>query len=249
MEEKKNNDIIVGRNPVSEALKSGRPIDAILVAKGERSGSVSVILAKAKQRGIVIKEVSPTKLDHLGASSAHQGIAAVAAVKEYSTVEDILNTARERSEAPFIIILDEIEDPHNLGAVVRTAECAGAHGVIIPQRRSAGLTYAVGKASAGAVEYVRVARVVNIPNTIDKLKKAGVWVFGADMDGESYTKTDFTAPTAIAIGSEGKGLGTLVRKKCDGVVSLPMAGKINSLNASVAAGVLAYEVVRQRNVK
>ncbi len=246
---KKTSDVIFGRNPVFEAVKSGRAIDSILVAQGSKGGTVSVILAKAKQQGIVIKEVNPRKLDYMCGGSAHQGIAAVAAVKEYSTVEDILLEAEEKGEDPFIIILDELEDPHNLGAVIRTAECVGAHGVIISQRRSAGLTYAAGKASAGAVEYEKVARVVNIPNTIELLKKKGVWVYAADMDGGLYTATDLTGPVAIVIGNEGKGVSPLVRKKCDAAVSLPMLGRINSLNASVAAGVLAYEVLRQREAK
>ena len=245
----KRNDLIIGRNPVMEAVKSGRAIESILVARGNRTGTIPVILAKAKEKGIVIKEVDSKKLDYMCAMGVHQGIAAVASVKEYSTVEEILQTAQDRGEPPFIIILDELEDPHNLGAIIRTAECAGAHGVIISQRRSAGLTYAVGKSSAGAVEYVKVARVVNIANTIDELKKKGVWIYGADMDGQLYTDTDLTGAIAIVIGSEGKGIGQLVRKKCDAVVSLPMNGKINSLNASVAAGILSYEIVRQRTQK
>ena len=248
-QKKKHNDVIVGRNPVSEAIKSGRAIESVLVARGNKSGAVSVILAKAREKGIVIKEVDPKKLDYMSGGAVHQGVAAIAAVKEYSTVEDILEVAESRGEDPFVIILDELEDPHNLGAVIRTAECVGAHGVIISQRRSAGLTYSAGKASAGAVEYVKVARVVNIPNTIDKLKERGLWVYGADMNGELYTKTNLTGPVAIVIGNEGKGIGSLVLKKCDGVVSLPMNGKINSLNASVAAGILAYEVLRQRTEK
>lgn len=245
----KNSDVIFGRNPVFEAVKSGRAIDSVLVAGDRKGGTVAVILAKAKEQGIVIKEVSPKKLDYMCGSTAHQGIAAVAAVKRYSTVEDILSYAEGKGEDPFIIILDELEDPHNLGAIIRTAECVGAHGVIISQRRSAGLTYAAGKASAGAVEYERVARVVNIPNTIDMLKKHGVWVYAADMDGAVYTDTDFTGAVAIVIGNEGKGVSPLVKKKCDAVVSLPMKGQIGSLNASVAAGVLAYEILRQRNNK
>lgn len=249
-EQRKNHsDVIVGRNPVLEAVRSGRAIESILVARGSRNGTVSVILAKAKEKGIVIKEVDPKKLDYMSGTQVHQGIVAVAAVKEYSTVEDILATAKERGEDPFIIILDEIEDPHNLGAVIRTAECVGAHGVIISQRRSAGLTFSAGKASAGAVEYIKVARVVNIPNTIEKLKSEGVWVYGADMNGELYTNTDLTGPVAVVIGNEGKGIGPLAAKKCDAIISLPMMGKINSLNASVAAGILAYEVLRQRSSK
>ena len=248
-QKKRHNDIIVGRNPVSEALKSGRAIESVLVAKGNKNGAVSVILAKAREKGIVIKEVDPKKLDFMSGGAVHQGIAAVAAVKDYSSVEEILQTAEERGEDPFIIILDELEDPHNLGAVIRTAECVGAHGVIISQRRSAGLTFSAGKASAGAVEYVNVARVVNIPNVIDKLKERGIWVYAADMNGSLYTQTDLTGPAAIVIGNEGKGIGPLVLKKCDATVSLPMKGRINSLNASVAAGVLAYEIVRQRMLK
>ena len=246
---RRQSDVIFGRNPVFEAVKSGRPIESILVAAGSKGGTVSVILAKAKQRGIVIKEVNPKKLDYMCGSTAHQGIAATAAVKEYSTVEEILAYAREKGEDPFIIILDELEDPHNLGAVIRTAECVGAHGVIISQRRSAGLTFAAGKASAGAVEYQRVARVVNMANTVEQLKKEGVWVYAADMDGSLYTSADLTGPVAIVIGNEGKGVSPLVAKRCDSVISLPMVGKINSLNASVAAGVLAYEVFRQRSAK
>ncbi len=246
---KKNSDVIFGRNPVFEAVKSGRSIESILVANGSKGGTVSVILAKAKQQGIVIKEVNPKKLDYMCGSTNHQGIAAIAAVKDYSTVDEILDYAREKGEDPFLLILDELEDPHNLGAIIRTAECVGAHGVIISQRRSAGLTYAAGKASAGAVEYEKVARVVNIPNTIEQLKEQGVWVYAADMDGGLYTDTDLTGPVAIVIGNEGKGVSPLVRKKCDAAVRLPMTGRINSLNASVAAGVLAYEVVRQRNAK
>ena len=248
-QKKTHSDVIVGRNPVSEAVRSGRPIESILVAKGSKSGTLSVILAKARDKGIVIKEVSPKKLDYLSGGAVHQGIAAIAAVKDYSTVEDIFQTAEERGEDPFILVLDELEDPHNLGAIIRTAECAGVHGIIISQRRSAGLTYSAGKSAAGAVEYVKVARVVNIPNTIDKLKERGVWVYGADMNGGLYTDTNMTGPAALVIGNEGKGIGPLVRKKCDAMVSLPMFGKINSLNASVAAGTLAYEVVRQRSAE
>lgn len=233
-------DVIAGRNPVSEALRSGRPIDKILVARGEKSGAVVGILAKARDRQIPVKEVDRVKLDFLSGSAPHQGIVALAAAKEYSSVEDILAYAGERGEPPFIVILDGIEDPHNLGAIIRTAECTGVHGVIIPKRRSAGLTYTVGKASAGAVEYMRVARVTNISALIDGLKERGVWIYGADMNGTDYTDCDMSGACAIVIGSEGKGISRLVREKCDVIVSLPMRGKINSLNASVAAGVLMY---------
>ena len=243
---KQKDDLIVGRNLVSEAIRSKRSIDRILVAKGARNGAVVGILAKAKKRDIPIKEVDSKKLDYICGGANHQGIAAYAAVKEYSTVDDIFSLAEERGEPPFIIILDEIEDPHNLGAVIRTAECAGAHGVIIPKRRSATLSYAVGKASAGAVEYVPVARVTNISNTIDELKKRGVWVYGADMDGVDYNDCDFAESVALVIGNEGKGISRLAREKCDGLVSLKMKGKINSLNASVAAGVLMYAIASRR---
>lgn len=240
-------DVIVGRNPVSEALRSSRAIDRILIAKGNKVGAVVGIIAKAKEKKIPVKEVDTRKLDFLAGGENHQGIIACAAVKEYSSVEDIFALAEERGEKPFIIILDEVEDPHNLGAIIRTAECTGAHGVIIPKRRSATLSYAVGKASAGAVEYVPVARVTNIPNIIDELKEKGLWVFGADMNGVDYTQCNFDGAVALVIGNEGKGIGRLVREKCDQIVSLPMKGKINSLNASVAAGVLMYAVSSGRN--
>ncbi len=239
-------DVISGRNPVSEAVRSGRPIDKILVARGEKTGAVVGILAKARAKQIPVKEVDRAKLDFLSGSAPHQGIVALAAAKEYSTVEEILAYAEERNEPPFLIILDELEDPHNLGAIIRTAECTGAHGVIIPKRRSAGLSYTVGKASAGAVEYMRVARVTNISDLIDKLKERGVWVYGADMNGTDYADCDMSGACAIVIGNEGKGISRLVREKCDVIVSLPMKGKINSLNASVAAGVLMYHALKGR---
>lgn len=240
-------DVIAGRNCVKEALNSDRPIEALLISKGSKNGATSDLIFLAKEKGIPVKEVDSKKLDFLCGGAVHQGVAAMAAVKEYSTVEDIFKTAQQRREVPFIIILDEIEDPHNLGAIIRTAECTGAHGVIVPKRRSAGLSYTVGRSSAGAVEYVNVARVTNIPNVIDQLKERGVWVFGADMNGDDATKTDLTGAVAIVIGNEGKGIGRLVRSKCDGILSLPMKGQINSLNASVAAGVLMYDVLRQRS--
>lgn len=239
-------DIISGRNPVSEAVRSNRAIDKILIAKGERNGAAVGIIAKAKQKEIPVKEVDRTKLDYIAGNSNHQGIIAFAAVKEYSTVDEIFKYAESRNETPFLIVLDEIEDPHNLGAIIRTAECAGVHGVIVPKRRSAGLSYTVGKASAGAVEYMRVARVTNIANLIDELKERNVWVYGADMDGTDYTKCDFSGACAIVIGNEGKGISRLVREKCDVIVSLPMKGNINSLNASVAAGILMYTAMKNR---
>ena len=245
-ETKRGDDIIAGRNSVQEALRSGRTIDSIYVARGNRTGSIAAILAKAKDRGIAIKEADPKKLDFLCGGANHQGIVAVAAVQEYAEVEDIFRLAEERGEPPFLIIADELEDPHNLGAILRTAECSGAHGVIIPRRRAVGLTYAVGKASAGAVEYVPVARVTNLVKTIEELKKRGVWVYAADMDGEPWCSVDYRGPVALVIGSEGNGVSRLVRENCDFVISLPMLGKINSLNASVACGVLCYEIARQR---
>lgn len=240
-------DVIAGRNPVSEALRSGRPVDKILVARGERTGAVVGILAKARAKEIPVKEVDRAKLDFLCGSAPHQGIAALAAAREYCTTEDIFACAEARGEPPFIVVLDEVEDPHNLGAIIRTAECAGVHGVIIPKRRSAGLSYTVGKASAGAVEYMRVARVANIAAVIDALKARGVWVYGADMNGNDYLQTDLSGACALVIGNEGKGLSRLVREKCDAIVSLPMNGQINSLNASVAAGILIYRALACRN--
>lgn len=246
LKQNQKDDVIVGRNPVSEAIRSSRTIDRILIARGAKTGAIVGILAKAKEKQIPIKEVDSKKLDFLAGNENHQGIIAMAAVKEYSSVEDIFALAEQRQEKPFIVVLDEVEDPHNLGAIIRTAECTGVHGIIIPKRRSATLSFAVGKASAGAVEYVPVARVTNIANTIDELKERGLWVFGADMNGTDYTQCDFDGAVALVIGNEGKGIGRLVSEKCDQIVSLPMKGKINSLNASVAAGVLMYAVSSKR---
>lgn len=248
-EKEQGNNIIAGRNPVIEAIKSGREIDRLLVAHGQTGGWVAPIIAKCAERGILIKEVSPQKLDYMTGGANHQGVAVMIATQSYCEVADILACAKEKGEKPFIIICDEIEDPHNLGAIIRTAEAAGVHGIIIPKRRSASLNVTVAKSASGALEYMRVARVTNIANEIDKLKEEGVWVFGADMDGTDYTLTDFDCPCAIVIGNEGKGIGRLVASKCDGIVSLPMLGKINSLNASVAAGILMYAVVKSRTGK
>lgn len=246
-DESRGNDIIAGRNAVSEALRAGRTIDRLYVQRGEKNGGLLTLIAKAKAAGATVKETDPRKLDQLCCGAVHQGVVAVAAVKEYAQVEDMFALAASRGEPPFLIVCDELEDPHNLGAVIRTAECAGAHGVIIPKRRSVGLTYAVGKASAGAVEYLPVARVQNLSALLDELKEKGVWVYAADLDGTPWCETDFTGPVALVIGSEGSGVGRLVKEKSDFVVSLPMKGKINSLNASVAAGILCYEVSRQRS--
>lgn len=239
-------DIIAGRNAVSEALKAGRTIDTLYITRGNHSGPLSVLIAKAKKAGAVIKEADSRKLDSLCGNANHQGVVAAAAVKEFSQMEDIFALAEERGEAPFLILCDELEDPHNLGAVLRIAECAGAHGVVIPKRRSVGLTYAVGKASAGAVEYVPVVRVNNMAATIDELKEKGVWIYTADMDGQPWCQVDYTGPAAVVVGSEGSGVSRLVREKSDFIISLPMKGKINSLNASVACGVVCYEIARQR---
>ena len=248
MENRKENgyNIICGRNPVLEAVRSGREIDRLLVAHGVNGGSVTAIIAKCKAKGILIKEVSSQKLDYYCGGANHQGVAVLFAEQEYCQPQDILDYAKEKGEMPFIIICDGIEDPHNLGAIIRTAEAAGVHGIIIPKRRSASLNATVAKSASGALEYMKVARVTNITNTIDYLKENGVWVFGADMDGTDYEKIDFNCPAAIVIGNEGKGIGELTAKKCDQIVMLPMNGKINSLNASVAAGILMYEVVRKR---
>ena len=246
-EKDRGNDIIAGKNPVTEAIKSGREIDRLLIAHGMNDGWAAPLIAKCAARGILIKEVSPSKLDYLTGGANHQGIAVMIATQKYYEVSDILDYAREKGEKTFIIICDEIEDPHNLGAIIRTAEAAGVHGIIIPKRRSASLNVTVAKSASGALEYMRVARVTNIANEIEKLKEEGVWVFGADMDGEDYSRTDFDIPVALVIGNEGKGIGRLVASKCDGIVSLPMFGKINSLNASVAAGILMYAVVKARS--
>ena len=240
-------DIIAGRNAVSEALRSGRTIDSLYVVRGTHAGSLNVLISKAKDKGIAVKEADAKKLDFMCGNANHQGVVAVAAVKEYASIDDIFKLAQERGEPPFLIIADELEDPHNLGAILRVAECAGAHGIIIPKRRSVGLTYAVGKASAGAVEYVPVARVTNITAAIDELKERGVWIYAADMDGEPWCSVDYSGPAAIVIGSEGTGVSRLVKEKSDFVISLPMKGKINSLNASVACGIICYEIARQRS--
>jgi 23S rRNA (guanosine2251-2'-O)-methyltransferase len=243
----KKEGIIIGRNEVSEALKSGRSINCIYVQRGLSSGPIVPLIAKARKLGIPIKEADTKKLDYMCGDNNHQGIIASCSVKEYSSIEDIFNLAEQRGEAPLIIICDELDDPHNLGAIIRTAECVGAHGVIIPKRRSVGLTYAVGKSSAGAVEYVPVVRVTNISSTIDDLKKRNVWIYAAESGGTDWYKADFRGPMALVIGSEGKGISRLVKEKSDFIVSLPLKGKINSLNASVACGIISYEILRQRS--
>ena len=242
-------DLIEGRNAVTEALRAGRSIDKIYIAKGEVDKTLGHIASKARDLGIVVVEADRRKLDAMSVTKAHQGVVAMAAVKEYCTVEDILAIAEERGEAPFVILCDEISDPHNLGAILRTAECVGAHGVIIPKRRSAGLTSIVDKTSAGAAEHMAVARVPNLPAAIKELKDRGLWIYGTAVDAEGgMWTTDFTGPLCIVIGSEGDGMGRLVTEQCDFLVKIPMRGKVNSLNASAAASVMMYEVLRQRSI-
>ena len=236
-----------GRNAISEALKSGRTIDKVFVADGDTDRALQRLAAQAKEAGAVVVPVDRRKLDAMSFTRAHQGIIALAAAHAYVTIDDILEEAAARGETPLIVICDELSDPHNLGAILRSAECAGAHGVIIPKRRSVGLTATVAKASAGAVEYMKVARVTNINNAISELKDKGVWVFGTAAEGSiPMYQADLTGPAAIVIGNEGAGLSPLVRKNCDVMVNIPMAGRISSLNASAAASILLYEAVRQR---
>ena len=250
-EERENREpdanIIIGRNPVTEALKAGREVDKLLVTS--RGGSMIKILALAKEQGIPVMYVEKAAIDRIAQGKAHQGVAAYVSPYAYSTVDDILANAAEKGEDPFIVILDGLEDPHNLGAIMRTAECAGAHGIIIPKRHSCGLTETVAKASAGAIEYMPVAKVTNVAQTVDELKERGIWVAACDMGGSDYYRTDMSGKIAVVIGSEGFGVSKLVREKCDFVVSMPMVGKITSLNASNAAAVVIYEVRKQRDIK
>ena len=236
-----------GRNALQDALNSGRTIDKVFIASGETDRGLQRLAAQAKEAGAVVVPVDRRKLDAMSTTHSHQGVIALAAAHEYCTIDDILEEAASRGQTPLIIVCDELSDPHNLGAILRSGECAGAHGVIIPKRRSVGLTATVAKASAGAVEYMKVARVTNINNAISELKEKGVWVFGTAAEGSiPMYKADLTGPTAIVIGSEGDGMSQLVRKNCDVMVHIPMAGRITSLNASAAASILLYEAVRQR---
>ena len=245
--EQENDGVIEGRNAVTEAIRAGVAIDKIYLLKGEGDSALGHIASAAREQGVVVVNTDRRKLDAMSRTHAHQGVIALAAVREYASVDDILAAAQAKNEPPLIVVCDELSDPHNLGAVIRTADAAGAHGVIIPKRRSAGLTAVVGKTSAGAVAHVPVARVPNLPALLKELKEAGVWVFGAAMDGATpLYQADLKGPAAIVIGSEGDGMGRLVRENCDFIVSIPMRGKINSLNASAAAAVLLYEAVRQR---
>ncbi|WEK53829.1 MAG: 23S rRNA (guanosine(2251)-2'-O)-methyltransferase RlmB [Candidatus Cohnella colombiensis] len=250
MSNREEEEYIVGKHPVLEAMKAGRSINKIFLNNQAQRSLVQPIMEEAKAHGIVVQQVDKRKLDQLAPGMQHQGVVAQAAALAYAEVDDILARAVERGEAPLIVLLDEIEDPHNLGSILRTADCTGVHGVIVPKRRSAGLTAVVAKTSAGAVEYVPVARVANLVQTIEKLKAAGMWIAGADAGAEAgFYETNLTGPLAIVIGNEGSGLSRLVREKCDFILSLPMVGQINSLNASVATGVILYEVVRQRHAK
>lgn len=241
------NELIEGRNAVIEALRAGRAIDKIFINRGDVDKTLGHIASKAREKGIVVVECDRRKLDFMSATHAHQGVIAVCAVREYNTVEDIFALAESRGEPPFIIICDEISDPHNLGAIIRSAECSGAHGVIIPKRRSAGATAIVDKASAGAAEHMTIARVPNIPAAIKELKERGVWIYGTAADGDNQLwRTDLRGSLALVIGSEGDGMGRLVRESCDFIISLPMKGQVGSLNAAAAASITMYEVLRQR---
>ena len=242
------NEIIEGRNAVMEALRAQRAIDKLFINKGDVDKTLGHIASAAREKGIVVVECDRRKLDFMSQTHAHQGVIAVCAVREYCSVDDIFAIAEERGETPFIIVCDEISDGHNLGAIIRSAECAGAHGIIIPKRRSAGLTAIVDKASAGAAEHMAIARVPNLPAVIRELKERGLWIYGTAADGQSdLWHTDFTGPLALVIGSEGDGMGRLVAESCDFIVSLPMKGRVSSLNASAAAAITMYEILRQRS--
>ena len=238
---------VFGRNAVRELLTEGRDVEKIYIQRGEREGSINQLIGLASERKIPIVELDKQKLDRMCAGARHQGIVAMASVQEYSSVEDILAYSEEKGEPPFIVLLDGVEDPHNLGAIIRSAECMGAHGIIIPKRRAVGLTATVAKASAGALMHMRVAKVTNLAQTIDELKEKGLWFYAADMDGESLYKTDLRGAVGIVLGSEGDGISRLVREKCDFIVSIPMYGNVNSMNVSCAAAVILSEVANQKN--
>lgn len=244
-DEESTSSVVCGRNAVHELLKSGRAIDKLFVRRGDREGSITMIVAEAIAAKIPVIEVERSKLDTMCGGANHQGVAAMAAAKEYVTVDEILEIAREKGEKPLIVIADEIADPHNLGAVIRCAEGAGAHGLIIPKRRSSGLTSVVDKSSAGALEHLAIAKVANLAAAIDELKEKGVWIYGAEADGATYYDTRFDSATAIVVGSEGAGISRLIREKCDFIISIPMYGKVNSFNVSCAAAVILCEAARQ----
>ena len=238
---------IAGRNAVMEALRAGRPIECLYITEGGRFGVLRALAAQAREAGIPVKEVSRVKLDAMCGYTVHQGVVAVTAAHAYCEVEEIFRRAQAKGEPPFLLVADGVEDPHNLGAILRTVDCCGAHGVVIPRRRAVGLTSTVARSSAGAIEYVPVARVANIPAFLEELKSLGVWVYAADMDGESWASADLTGPLALVFGAEGSGVSRLVRERADGILSLPLFGHIDSLNVSVACGVLCYEAARQRH--
>ncbi len=242
------NGAVIGRNAVRELLRTERDVDKLLVQRGERTGSIVALVAEAIERGIPVIETEKSKLDALAGYAPHQGVIAFAAEKEYCSVEDILAIAKERGEAPLIVICDGVTDPYNLGAIIRCAECCGAHGLIIPKRRAVGLTPLVSKASAGAIEHLAIAKVSNIASTVEQLKKLGVWTYAAEAGGTDLYATDFRGPCAVVLGSEGNGVSQLVKKTCDGIVSIPMYGKVNSFNVSTAAAILLAEVAHQHHL-
>ena len=244
-EETENTGLVIGRNAVRELLKSDREIDKLLVQRGERTGSITVLVATAIERGIPVIETDKQKLDAIAGFAPHQGVIAYAAEKEYCTVEDILSIAKERGEAPLIVLCDGITDPYNLGAIIRCAECCGAHGLIIPKRRAVGLNPLVTKASAGAIEHLAIAKVSNIASTVAELKEKGIWTYAAEAGGESLYTTDLSGPCALVLGSEGDGVSQIVKKTCDATVSIPMYGRVNSFNVSTAAAILLYEAARK----
>ena len=239
--------VVIGRNAVRELLMGGRDVDKLYITSGEREGSINQLLGIAAERGIPITECDRSRLDTMAKGARHQGIIAIAAERNYSSIDEILEYASERGEPPFVVVCDGVEDPHNLGAIIRSADCSGAHGIIIPKRRAVGLTATVSKSSAGALEHMRVAKVTNLASAIDELKERGLWIYAADMDGSTYYKTDMKGATALVLGSEGFGISRLVKEKCDFIVSIPLYGQVNSMNVSCAAAVLLAEVARQRN--
>ncbi len=241
------NGLVIGRNAVRELLKSDRAIDKLLVQRGERTGSIVVLVAQAIEKGIPVVETDKAKLDAMAGFAPHQGVIAQASEKEYCTVEDILAAAREKNEPPFLVLCDGVTDPYNLGAIIRSAVCCGAHGLVIPKRRASGLTPLVTKASAGAIEHLPIAKVANIANTVEQLKKEGVWVFAAEAGGPNVYDTDFTGPCAIVMGSEGDGVSQSVVKACDGIISIPIYGEVNSFNVSAATAIILAEVARQHH--
>ena len=248
-QEELDETVVIGRNAVKELLLGGRDVDKLYITSGEREGSINQLLGIAAERGIPITECDRSRLDTIAKGGRHQGVIAIAAERNYSSIDDIISFAEEKGEPPFIVVCDGIEDPHNLGAIIRSAECVGAHGIIIPKRRAVGLTATVAKSSAGALEHMMIAKVTNLPSAIDGLKERGLWIYAADMDGTTYYKTDMKGPAAIVLGSEGFGISRLVKEKCDFTVSIPLYGQVNSMNVSCAAAILLAEVARQRNDK